>query len=368
MTTEANKDALYAVRQAQADLRQWHNGFLANLADMQASVTLQITNARRSAGAAHHGDVTPPRTPRRDELTASLGDLSRKLISTPPPSHRRVDPTPLGSPQSSDKMPLDKLLLSIGAANDANGASPAINFDTLYEDLTNGDSSPPNKPVTTLTGDATVPIGKIMALKGQSQTRHFMLKGVEHGRPTVAAVANTPQDDPTLFGLDPNSACQMLVEFKGRRVLQYESALWVCPGEFVVVGGDRGEDIGLVIYAWGETASRGVQGIGLAGTHLSRSIGLGNGKVLRPAMPHDVAQMHTAQAELERRAVDVCTTQVLEHGLPMVIVDAEYQFDKKKLTFFYESQQRLDFRELVRDLFKIFRARIWLEPVEQRGN
>ncbi|CCW63880.1 unnamed protein product [Phytomonas sp. EM1] len=86
--------------------------------------------------------------------------------------------------------------------------------------------------------------------------------------------------------------------------------------------------------------------------------------VLRLATEKDVQQLHGTQTELEHRAIDVCAQRVLEHELSMVIVDAEYQFDKKKLTFFYQAQQRLDFRDLVRDLYKTFRARIWMELVE----
>ncbi|GEQ66750.1 hypothetical protein JCM33374_g413 [Metschnikowia sp. JCM 33374] len=44
----------------------------------------------------------------------------------------------------------------------------------------------------------------------------------------------------------------------------------------------------------------------------------------------------------------------------MEIVDAEYQFDRKKLTFYYSAQRRLDFRSLVRELFRIYKTRIWM--------
>jgi hypothetical protein len=63
--------------------------------------------------------------------------------------------------------------------------------------------------------------------------------------------------------------------------------------------------------------------------------------------------------------VAVSALRVEEHGLPMRILDAEYQFDRKKLTLFYESPHRLDFRELVKDLYKCFRARIWMEPANE---
>ena len=148
--------------------------------------------------------------------------------------------------------------------------------------------------------------------------------------------------------------CHVLVEFKRRRILQFDSAGYVAPGEYVVVAGDRGEDIGLVIYSWPVGTAPNPP----AGTKWN---GVGVGKVTRVATILEVSQLQGVQAELENRAKEVAQQKVVEHQLPMQIVDAEYQFDRKKLTFYYQSQHRLDFRNLVRDLYKTFRARIWME-------
>ena len=40
----------------------------------------------------------------------------------------------------------------------------------------------------------------------------------------------------------------------------------------------------------------------------------------------------------------------------MHVIDAEYQFDRHKLTFFFEADRRIDFRELVRDLFSVYKV------------
>lgn len=152
-----------------------------------------------------------------------------------------------------------------------------------------------------------------------------------------------------------NTPCQVLVEFKRRRVLQFESPNYVAPGEYVVVGGDRGEDIGLVTHTWASGTNS------TAPEHVAKWAGVGLGKVLRVASVLEVSQLQGVQTELEARAVEVAQEKVVEHGLHMRIVDAEYQFDRKKLTFYYQSQSRLDFRTLVRDLYKTFRARIWME-------
>nr|AAU29546.1 sequence-specific RNA-binding protein [Crithidia fasciculata] len=162
---------------------------------------------------------------------------------------------------------------------------------------------------------------------------------------SVHIAATTPPDD-------YSSPCQVLVEFKRKRMLQYESPCYIAPGEHVVVGGDRGEDIGLVTHTW----------TGAEAQHMGESRDKGVGKVLRVASVLEVTQLQGVQTELETRAVEVAQEKVQESGLPMRIVDAEYQFDRRKLTFYYQSMHRLDFRTLVRDLYKTFRARIWMEP------
>eukprot|EP01034_Spumella_vulgaris_P032077 gene32077-39622_t len=63
---------------------------------------------------------------------------------------------------------------------------------------------------------------------------------------------------------------------------------------------------------------------------------------------------------------------VIEHGneivkrglmLPMLIVNAEYQFDRTRLTIHYTSNTRVDFRELVSKLFSVFKTTIWIKKV-----
>lgn len=49
----------------------------------------------------------------------------------------------------------------------------------------------------------------------------------------------------------------------------------------------------------------------------------------------------------------------------MDVVDAEYQWDRNKLTFYFIADRRIDFRELVRDLFRIYKTRIWMCAVDR---
>jgi hypothetical protein len=47
----------------------------------------------------------------------------------------------------------------------------------------------------------------------------------------------------------------------------------------------------------------------------------------------------------------------------MEVIDAEFQYDRRKLTYFFHADGRIDFRELVRDLFALYKTRIWMQQV-----
>ncbi|KAM0683362.1 hypothetical protein MDAP_001783 [Mitosporidium daphniae] len=87
---------------------------------------------------------------------------------------------------------------------------------------------------------------------------------------------------------------------------------------------------------------------------------MGKRHVLRTATPEEIKSWRSQRQE-ESLAVLRCAVVVRSHRLPMTIVDAEYQHDRAKLTFYYVSSSgRVDFREMVRDLFRIYKARIWM--------
>ena len=68
----------------------------------------------------------------------------------------------------------------------------------------------------------------------------------------------------------------------------------------------------------------------------------------------------------EKEAFDICEKKIAEHGLDMKLVDVECNFEGNKTTFFFTSDGRVDFRELVRDLAGIFRNRIELRQIGVR--
>ena len=70
--------------------------------------------------------------------------------------------------------------------------------------------------------------------------------------------------------------------------------------------------------------------------------------------------------QMEEEACIRCREQVVKINLPMKIVSAEYSYDGANLTFFFTSEQRVDFRELVRDLSHNLKVRVELRQVGPR--
>lgn len=84
--------------------------------------------------------------------------------------------------------------------------------------------------------------------------------------------------------------------------------------------------------------------------------------VLRRATPEDVAH-NEENRKREREALALCAEKIAAHRLDMHLVDAQYAFDNSKLLFYFTSEGRVDFRELVRDLAGVFRTRIELRQI-----
>jgi len=87
--------------------------------------------------------------------------------------------------------------------------------------------------------------------------------------------------------------------------------------------------------------------------------------VQRRATAADAMQKQRCELRA-KEALKRCREKVAESGLPMKIVRAEYSFDGKRLVFFFSAENRVDFRNLVKDLAKIFRTRIELRQIGVR--
>ncbi|KAI9253312.1 PSP1 C-terminal conserved region-domain-containing protein [Helicostylum pulchrum] len=158
-----------------------------------------------------------------------------------------------------------------------------------------------------------------------------------------------------------------MVEFKsGRTDFYYVSdpSVKVSIEDLVIVEADRGEDLGKVA-----TDILSVDQVVLLqnktkvisnNDDLEKSTNDSHVKrIYRQALPDEINMLNLKDQD-EQKALSVCLQKINNRKLPMEVVDAEFQWDRRKLTFYFIAERRIDFRELVRELFKIYKTRIWM--------
>lgn len=91
----------------------------------------------------------------------------------------------------------------------------------------------------------------------------------------------------------------------------------------------------------------------------------GHRKVVRKATADDIA-MEKKNQEREAEALRSCQEMIAERELPMKLILADYSFDGSRVTFYFFSENRVDFRELVKDLAHKLRSRIEMRQVGVR--
>ena len=87
--------------------------------------------------------------------------------------------------------------------------------------------------------------------------------------------------------------------------------------------------------------------------------------VIRVATEDDI-KISDDNREKEKSAFNICQEKIINHNLDMKLVDVEYSFEGNKILFFFTSDGRVDFRELVKDLAAVFRTRIELRQIGVR--
>lgn len=87
--------------------------------------------------------------------------------------------------------------------------------------------------------------------------------------------------------------------------------------------------------------------------------------IIRVATEKDLKHF-TENKEKEKEAFKICEEKIKKHKLGMHLVDASYTFDNAKLLFYFTADNRIDFRELVKDLASIFKTRIELRQIGVR--
>jgi len=130
-------------------------------------------------------------------------------------------------------------------------------------------------------------------------------------------------------------------------VVELEAPDGIKVGDYVVSDLDKGTCLGTVISEPADTEKEGLK------------------KISRKASEEEVSE-HRALKSKEEYALDFCKKKIQEMGLPMKLLSTEYLFGGTKLLFYFISENRVDFRELVKELAKEFKIRIELRQVGVR--
>ncbi len=88
-------------------------------------------------------------------------------------------------------------------------------------------------------------------------------------------------------------------------------------------------------------------------------------KVIRLATPEDDEKNRQNKIK-EKEAFFICKEKIIKHKLDMKLIEVEYTFDNNKVLFYFTSYERIDFRELVKELASIFKTRIELRQIGVR--
>lgn len=143
------------------------------------------------------------------------------------------------------------------------------------------------------------------------------------------------------------------VAFKGNKSRPYFNPkdIKVKPGDFVIVEAEKGVDLGKV---------------NKVGRLVTLSTIKGEPKnLIRKAAEEDLEKLRQNR-EKEEQAAIIARQMIQKHNLNMKLVDVEYQYDQNKVTFYFTSDKRVDFRELVKDLAAKYRTRIELRQIGVR--
>ena len=129
-------------------------------------------------------------------------------------------------------------------------------------------------------------------------------------------------------------------------------------GRYVIVEADRGEDLGEIL-SLGRVAERKCSTSGGCETPLPKR------KIVRLATEKEIVALGRLRRD-EERVRTRTRAKVSSRGLKMKVTEAEWQFDRRKLTIYFTADRRVDFGGLVRELARSFRTRIDLRQIGVR--
>ena len=156
-------------------------------------------------------------------------------------------------------------------------------------------------------------------------------------------ILNLPQEDVEVVD----------IQFRpGQKIYFFDpDGVTYCPGDHVIMDTARGAEYGICT----------------GGNHKipPKEVVAPLRKILRRATAQDERIVEENRAK-EKKAYEVCLQKIADHGLDMQLVSAEVAFDGSKILFYFTADERVDFRELVKNLASVFHTRIELRQIGVR--
>ena len=164
----------------------------------------------------------------------------------------------------------------------------------------------------------------------------------------------------------PKPPSLIKVSFKGNRRETFINSenLALKSGDYVVVETDLGEDLGVVTPVCNKVADCNRYPSSEPEFN-NRKSGESIHNLLRKACDKEISA-HNSNLRDEPEAFTRGLKLIEKNGLKMKLVGVEYQLDRRKMTFFYTADERVDFRQLVKDLAYEFRTRIEMRQIGVR--
>jgi len=138
------------------------------------------------------------------------------------------------------------------------------------------------------------------------------------------------------------------------QIVTYKIDEGVSVNDYVIIEADRGTDYGEVV----EVSE-------IAEPQKSEQAESSVKSIVRKVSSQDMERIKQNEADA-KEAMRQCSRKIGEYKLSMKLVDAEYSFDRKKIVFYFTAEGRVDFRELVKDLAKVFKIRIEMRQIGVR--
>jgi len=123
----------------------------------------------------------------------------------------------------------------------------------------------------------------------------------------------------------------------------------IIAGHYIIFKLDKSTEIGKIIDIYTDSKNEKYKAI----------------EIIKIAENNDLQKMYENRAR-EKDAFVIFKEKIKEHKLPMKAVNTELEFDRKRIKFFFTADNRIDFRNLVKDLATIFKIRIELRQIGVR--